>query len=227
MQNLKTLTLSLIIGVTLAAGVTFAAINTSWIQDGATISADSIKDALDDLQNQISAGTSNLTINNTSPTIYLQDSDHRSGMIHMNSNLMYFLRGSGTNSTSWATYNGKWPLYLNMENNEARFGGNVYADAFLYWSDKRLKNSIADLENAKNILDIQPVSFIWKVDNKKDIGVIAQEVEKYFPEFVKTDTDGYKAVDYSKLVVPLIGVVKEQEKRIKRLEDLLDKLNLE
>ncbi len=69
--------------------------------------------------------TGNYVMNNGSPTIYLQDSDHRSGIIHMNSNLMYFLRGSGNNSTNWATYNGMWPLYLNMTNNQAIFGGSI------------------------------------------------------------------------------------------------------
>lgn len=72
---------------------------------------------------------SQLYIRNTSPTIYLRDTDHRSGMIHMNSNLMYFLRGSGTDSTSWTTINGAWPLYLNMEDNNAFFGGNIYMRA--------------------------------------------------------------------------------------------------
>jgi hypothetical protein len=69
---------------------------------------------------------SNLYIRNSSPTIYLRDTDHQSGMIHQNSNLMYFLRGSGTDSTSWATVNGAWPLVLNMTNNNAEFGGNIY-----------------------------------------------------------------------------------------------------
>lgn len=69
--------------------------------------------------------TGNTIMNNTSPTIYLQDSDNRSSMIHANSNLLYFLRANGTNSMTWEAYNGKWPLYLNMENNDAVFGGNV------------------------------------------------------------------------------------------------------
>ena len=73
--------------------------------------------------------SSNLFIRNTSPTIYLRDTNNRSGMIHMNSNLMYFLRGNGNDSTSWATVNGAWPLTLNLENNDANFGGNIYMRA--------------------------------------------------------------------------------------------------
>jgi trimeric autotransporter adhesin len=39
--------------------------------------------------------------------------------------------------------------------------------------------------------------------------VIAQEVEKVFPEAVSTAPDGYKAVGYSTLVAPLIQAIKE------------------
>ena len=73
--------------------------------------------------------TGQLYINNTDPTIYFQDTDNRSAMIHVNSNVFYVLRGTGTNSTGWATYNGYWPLELNLENNNAVFGGIVSAPA--------------------------------------------------------------------------------------------------
>jgi hypothetical protein len=72
--------------------------------------------------------TGNLTINNGSPTLYLQDSDNRSAMIHCNSNILYFLRGDGTNSINWASYNNQWPLYINLENNDMACGGDVYSN---------------------------------------------------------------------------------------------------
>jgi hypothetical protein len=62
-------------------------------------------------------------INNISPTIYLQDTDHRSGMIHMNSNLLYFLNGSGVNSTTWTPNNSEWPFTINMTNDDISVGG--------------------------------------------------------------------------------------------------------
>jgi len=70
--------------------------------------------------------TGNHIINNTSPTIYLQDSDNRSGMIHMNSNLLYFLSANGTNSLTWAMNGSYWPLTINMTNDEFTFGGAAY-----------------------------------------------------------------------------------------------------
>jgi hypothetical protein len=64
-------------------------------------------------------------INNSSPTIYLQDTDNRSSMIHCNSNLFYVLRGDGNNSTTWAQFGGQWPLIINLENNNATVGNNL------------------------------------------------------------------------------------------------------
>lgn len=63
--------------------------------------------------------------NNTSPTLYLQDTDHRTAMVHVNSNYFYILRGCGVNDTNICPFNGVWPLTINLENNDASFGGYV------------------------------------------------------------------------------------------------------
>ena len=79
-------------------------------------------------------------------------------------------------------------------------------------SDARLKEKITNLPPAlKNILSLRGVSYYWKdrSDNTEHIGVIAQEVEKIYPQLVRTDEDGYKSVAYSHLVSPLIEAVKE------------------
>jgi hypothetical protein len=64
-----------------------------------------------------------IMMQNTSPTVYFRDTDHRSGMIHMNSNLMYFLSANGNNSGTWAINGSYWPLTINMTNDEFTFGG--------------------------------------------------------------------------------------------------------
>ena len=46
-------------------------------------------------------------------------------------------------------------------------------------------------------------------DGYRQIGLIAQEVEKIYPELVLTDVDGYKSVDYSKLTPILVEAIKE------------------
>ena len=65
-------------------------------------------------------------VRGSGPTVYFQDSDNRSGMIHVNGSRMYFLRGSGNNSTTWESTGSGWPLEINLDNNNAEFGANIY-----------------------------------------------------------------------------------------------------
>jgi hypothetical protein len=58
----------------------------------------------------------------------------------------------------------------------------------------------------------------------KQIGVIAQDVEKSFPELVYTDKDGLKSVDYDKLGAILIEAVKEQQRTIDNQANEIQKL---
>jgi hypothetical protein len=52
----------------------------------------------------------------------------------------------------------------------------------------------------------------------KQVGLIAQEVEKVVPEVVNTDKEGYKSLSYDKLTAVLIEAVKEQQKEIETLK---------
>jgi len=93
--------------------------------------------------------------------------------------------------------------------------GKAFAASFEK-SDGRLKKDIKPLSHAlDSILQLQGKTYRWKEDttfaNKADIGLIAQDVEKVFPEFVAEDEQGYKAVAYSKLTAVLIEAMKEQQ----------------
>ncbi len=96
--------------------------------------------------------------------------------------------------------------------------GNVTAVGFFHFSDKSLKKNILPLDNSlEKLLRISGYSFEWRSDNRKDIGIIAQEVEKEFPELVKTDAHtGLKSVQYENLIAPLIEGMKEQQKMIEK-----------
>ena len=53
----------------------------------------------------------------------------------------------------------------------------------------------------------------------KQIGFIAQEVEKIYPELVTVGPDGFKQVDYDKFTPILVEAIKEQQDQIAYLED--------
>ena len=58
----------------------------------------------------------------------------------------------------------------------------------------------------------------------KDIGVIAQEIEKVLPETVHRREDGYLSVKYDKIVPLLIEGIKEQQTQIEDLKNRINKL---
>ena len=122
---------------------------------------------------------------------------------------------------------------LNATSGNFQTAGSVTASSFVYSSDRSLKDDITPLQSPlEKILSLSGYTFTWKANGQKDIGIIAQEVEKVFPELVHTDTKtGLKSVEYGNLVAPLIESVKSQQKtieeqdiKIQNLEARLDKL---
>jgi hypothetical protein len=100
--------------------------------------------------------------------------------------------------------------------------GDIRAVSFIYSSsDRSLKKNITTISNPLDkISQLRGVTFDWKSNNEASIGLIAQEVEKVYPELVKGD-DGSKAIQYSGLIAPLIEAVKEQQREINNLETRL------
>ncbi len=77
-------------------------------------------------------------------------------------------------------------------------------------SDVRLKKDIKTLEGALGKIDqIRPVSFIRKARGYTELGVIAQELEPIYPELIHDDGAGYKTVDYTSLIGPVLAAIKE------------------
>ena len=103
-------------------------------------------------------------------------------------------------------------------NGDATLAGNLNIN-----SDARLKANIVSLGSTlAKLLQIDGKSYTMKKDEseKQKIGLLAQDIEKVFPELV-SESNGIKSVNYQGLVPVLINALKEQEERIKRLEELL------
>jgi hypothetical protein len=85
-------------------------------------------------------------------------------------------------------------------------------------SDISLKENIKPLENSLDkVCQLQGVSFDWKKDKTSTIGLIAQEVEKIYPELVGNSGD-IKTISYNNLVAVLIEAVKELKSEIEELK---------
>ena len=91
-------------------------------------------------------------------------------------------------------------------------------------SDERLKENLEPIGSAtEKVGQLTGYTFDWipmegiHVHSGRDVGVIAQEVEKVLPEIVEERGNGYKAVKYEKLTALLIQAVNEQQETIKEL----------
>lgn len=115
---------------------------------------------------------------------------------------------------------GKVGIGTDTPSEKLEVSGSIKAGAFYYSSsDVRLKTNISVIENPiEKIMQLEGVEFNWKENGEKSIGLIAQEVEKVFPEIVSSGGE-YKSVGYANLVAPLIEAVKYQQKEIEDLEE--------
>ncbi len=86
-------------------------------------------------------------------------------------------------------------------------------------SDIRLKSNLEYVENALGILmALNVYKYNWKGTEITDIGLLAQEVEKVYPEAVKVLENGVKTIDYNKLMVLVIKAIQEIKKEIDNLK---------
>ena len=93
-------------------------------------------------------------------------------------------------------------------------------------SDARLKANIISLgATLSKLLQIDGKTYTMKKDanHKKKIGLLAQDIEKVFPELV-TETNEIKSVNYQGLVPVLINAMKEQQEEIDELKALVKQL---
>jgi len=164
------------------------------------------------------------------------------------SQLQGYLYANGAQDFGFLDADGNWAFRIDKDvsldffvnNNERmvldaagnlQIDGNVTAQGFYYASDENLKKNVFPLESSlEKIKKLEGISFDWKADGGKSMGLIAQDVEKIYPELVGSynifnettnETETYKTVQYGNLVAPLIEAVKElDEKNIKQDEKI-------
>jgi len=138
------------------------------------------------------------------------------------------------NSSPYGGY--KW--YTNTSASMQLTTGNLIITgditAFGNISDKRLKHTITPINNT-NALDIintlEPVTFFWKDDianisrrGSKDVGFIAQEVEKMIPYAVSEFTDLntgeiFKNIKHERIIPYLVAAIQHLSNIIKNLQN--------
>jgi Chaperone of endosialidase len=124
------------------------------------------------------------------------------------------------NGTTWAVY----------AQGNARVQGDLTVDGCVTYStgpsttigsclsDVRLKKNIQPFSPVLNkLVRLQPVSYNWRVEEfpefhfgtGRNVGLVAQEVEKVFPDLVSTDAKGYRRVNYGELPYLMLQAIRE------------------
>ena len=96
-------------------------------------------------------------------------------------------------------------------------------------SDERLKNIIGPIEGALGkISELRTVYYNFKSDPGKTskVGVIAQDVEKVFPEVVSSRDDGKMGVAYSELVTLALAGINELRLELHELRTGLNNMSI-
>ena len=111
--------------------------------------------------------------------------------------------------TTWYIHDGQgahtWIMILDAQ-------GNLTARAYYSYSDLRLKKDVIPVAKALEKLQGLTAYYYYGIkdgDNERQIGLIAQEVQTVLPELVKTDENGYKAVNYGHLSAVLVQAINE------------------
>lgn len=130
-----------------------------------------------------------------------------------------------SNNTNTGTYNLVWnsgnvqfssnTLVMSPSTGDITSSGVMNATNFVLSSDENLKININPI-NSDNIDNIELKEFNLKIDKTKQrYGVIAQDLEEYYPEMVYEDNSGFKQVAYIDFLIMKIDSL---EKRIIKLE---------
>jgi hypothetical protein len=118
--------------------------------------------------------------------------------------------------------NDAWRFWVNSVGNATLLGTLTQS------SDKRLKKDFTSLTHSlSNIYQLQGYHYKWiEASRSQDLqtGLIAQEVQKIFPELVQTDEKGFLSVNYIGLIPHLIEAVKELRHENKDLKNINQKL---
>jgi len=170
------------------------------------------------------AGTNTITLPAASGTLALTG-----GTISAN-NIPRWDGNNLINSNMWCSGSGSnQKVVIGSENTPGSFSfglevvGSFKTAKIYHSSDRRWKKNIKPIDSALlKVEQLQGVTYNWKTREFPEkqftegtqIGLIAQDVETVLPELVCTDSDGYKAVEYSNIVAVLIEAIKEQQQLI-------------
>jgi hypothetical protein len=153
-----------------------------------------------------------------------------------------FMYDSGGNGGVYREATGRWYFYHNVGNNSMGIGSSttsssyyLYVSGAIYstgnivaYSDARKKENVVTIDNALNKVDNLRGVYYNRIDDetkKRQVGVIAQEINEILPEVVTyaEDVDEF-GVSYGNIAGLLIEAIKEQNKKMNAMQETINSL---
>ena len=114
----------------------------------------------------------------------------------------------------------------NQNNNGMIVANSLWASNFIYGtiaSDRRLKKDITPLTSELDkIMQLQPVVFRFKKTNEKQLGFIAQDLRKIYPDLVVGRPDNVLGINYMEMFAPLVRSIQELKQQNDELKAQID-----
>jgi hypothetical protein len=102
--------------------------------------------------------------------------------------------------------------------------GQLSATNFDSLSDLKKKTDIETIQNAIELVTaLRGVTFKWKDNGNKSMGLIAQEIETVIPEVVVTNDRGDKSITYGSLIGLLVESIKELNNQMIDIRNYINK----
>ena len=172
-------------------------------------------------------------ITTTNPTVYNVFTNHK------NEKTLFVNQSGGENDNTYKytqlsvladdayKYSNIWMAEFIRAKNSNSVSNKRYADLDNY-SDRKLKNIKGENKSGLDkIRQLKVFNYTFKADKLKTphVGVIAQDLQKIFPDAVSKDKDGYLTIRLSDMFYALVNSVKELNKYIEGIYAQVDVLN--
>ena len=150
----------------------------------------------------------------TSTTITLFNQDGNTNLNDVYVNLLSASTVSVT-TLSASTINGTSAHLTNT----LTVDGGITADNYNAKSDARLKENIIPFEYNRSILDLPIYKYNFIGEDSTEIGCLAQDLEKIYPELVTKTARGYLAIKETKLIYLLLEEIKKLKIEVDNLKN--------
>lgn len=126
---------------------------------------------------------------------------------------------------------GKVGIGTETPDHDLQVNGTISSIASYETSDIRYKKELTPIENPlQTIEQITGYRYHWRADEypemnfqqTRQIGFIAPEIEKVYPELVFTDNKGISHVDYDKVPAILVECIKDLKKLIEKQQEIIE-----